>query len=684
MENLWSDSEAKGMNDLDSLVYMSRLIGANTELVVWGGGNTSIKVTEPDIAGNDIEVLKIKGSGSDLKTIRHNQFAHLRQADIVPLIERKDMTDEDMVDYLDKCMLDPKNPRPSVETLLHAFLPFKCVAHSHADAIVSLTNNVDQQKVLTDVYKGNMGLVEYIRPGFLLSKLVGEQVIQNPNLRGVILAKHGLFTWGDTAKEAYDRHIDLVTEAETYLKDHQIKTLTHGHTHDLDPDKQKSLVEILTPMMRGLISKTSKKVLKYDNSKEIMNFLSYQESPELSQIGPATPDHLIHTKQKPLWVDLDKSGDSNAMYTSLKTQLDDYAINYDKWYEQHTSGSDIKLDPFPRVILIPQLGMWTTGKDAKATTITGDIYHHTINVMTKSEGISSFISLSDQDAYDMEYWPLEQYKLTLAPPDKDLASKVALITGAANGIGKAIAATLATEGAHVFLTDIDETKVQEVVEELKDTIDPLRISGCSMDVTNQQSIRESYSQLIRQFGGIDILVSNAGIAPDGAIDTLELADWQRSLDINTTGHFLVASHSLRIMKSQDTGGSMIFIGTKNIPAPGAEFGAYSVAKAAEGQLARIIALEGGEFGIRANIINPDAVFQGTNLWSDKIKEARASAHGIDVTKIEEFYQNRSLLKKPVFAEDVAEAALFLASDRSSKTTGAMIPVDSGVKEAFPR
>ena len=230
MENLWSDSEAKGMNDLDSLVYMSRLIGANTELVVWGGGNTSIKVTEPDIAGNDIEVLKIKGSGSDLKTIRHNQFAHLRQADIVPLIERKDMTDEDMVDYLDKCMLDPKNPRPSVETLLHAFLPFKCVAHSHADAIVSLTNNVDQQKVLTDVYKGNMGLVEYIRPGFLLSKLVGEQVIQNPNLRGVILAKHGLFTWGDTAKEAYDRHIDLVTEAETYLKDHQIKTLTHGHT----------------------------------------------------------------------------------------------------------------------------------------------------------------------------------------------------------------------------------------------------------------------------------------------------------------------------------------------------------------------------------------------------------------------------------------------------------------------
>lgn len=684
MENLWSDSESEGMDDLDSLVYMSKLIGANTELVVWGGGNTSIKVTEPDITGKDIEVLKIKGSGSDLKTIRHNQFAHLRQKDIVPLIERDQMSDEDMVDYLDKCMLDPKNPRPSVETLLHAFLPFKCVAHSHADAIVSLTNNVDQQKVLKDVYNGEMGLVEYIRPGFLLSKLVGEQVIENPNLKGVILAKHGLFTWGDTAKEAYDRHINLVTEAENYLAENQINILTHGHTHDIDPEKQNSLVTILTPMIRGLISQTTKKVLKYDNSSEIMEFLAYEESSRLSQIGPATPDHLIHTKQKPLWVQLDKSEDSGAMYNSLKTQLNAYATNYDKWYENHTSGSDIKLDPFPRVILIPSLGMWTTGKDAKATTITGDIYHHTINVMTKSEGISSFISLTDQDAYDMEYWPLEQYKLTLAPPDKDLASKVVLITGAANGIGKAIAVTLANEGAHVFLTDIDAAKVAEVVSELKASIDPLRISGCSMDVTDQQSIYDSYCQLIRQFGGIDILVSNAGIAPDGAIDTLELSDWQRSLDINTTGHFLVASHSLRIMKSQNTGGSMIFIGTKNIPAPGAEFGAYSVAKAAEGQLARIIALEGGEFGIRANIINPDAVFQGTNLWSDKIKEARASAHGIDVTKIEEFYQNRSLLKQPVFAEDVAEAALFLASDRSAKTTGAMIPVDSGVKEAFPR
>ena len=684
MENLWSDSEAQGMNELDSLVYMSRLIGANTELVVWGGGNTSIKVTEPDIAGNEIEVLKIKGSGSDLKTIHHNQFAHLRQKDIVPLIDRDKMTDEDMVDYLDKCMLDPKNPRPSVETLLHAFLPFKCVAHSHADAIVSLTNNVDQQKVLADVFKGSIGLVEYIRPGFLLSKLVGEQVIQNPDLRGVILAKHGLFTWGETAKEAYDRHIDLVTEAEDYLESNKIKNLTRGHTHDLDPSVQSSLVQTITPMIRGLISQGNKKVLKYDNTPAIMEFLAYEESSQLSQIGPATPDHLIHTKQKPLWVELDKSSGDKALYESLKLELEKYARNYNQWYDTHTNGKDIKLDPYPRVILIPSLGMWTTGKDGKATTITGDIYHHTINVMTKSEGISSFISLTDQDAYDMEYWPLEQYKLTLAPPDKDLASKVALITGAANGIGKAIAVTLAKEGAHVFLTDIDEGKVQKVVEELQNTIDPLRIDGCSMDVTNQQSIQASYAKLVKKFGGIDILVSNAGIAPDGAIDTLELADWQRSLDINTTGHFLVASHTLRMMKAQNIGGSMIFIGTKNIPAPGAEFGAYSVAKAAEGQLARIIALEGGEFGIRANIINPDAVFQGTNLWSDQIKEARASAHGIDVAKIEEFYQNRSLLKKPVFPEDVAEAALFLASDRSSKTTGAMIPVDSGVKEAFPR
>ena len=684
MDNLWSESESSGMNDLDSLVYMSRLIGANTELVVWGGGNTSIKVTEPDIAGNEIEVLKIKGSGSDLKTIVHNQFAHLRQKDIEPVINRDSMTDEDMVDYLDKCMLDPKSPRPSVETLLHAFLPFKCVAHSHADAIVSLTNNVDHLEVLKNVYHGDIGLVDYFRPGFHLSKLVGIEVKNNPSLKGVVLAKHGLFTWGDTAKEAYDLHIELVTQAEEYLKEHKIKDLSPSTSHHTHSPNKKSLIRSLSPVIRGLISKETSKILKYDDSDEIMEFLIYKESSVLSQIGPATPDHLIHTKQKPLWLELDEQADSATTYQSLKTQFETYAQKYSEWYDTHTTGSDIKLDPFPRVILIPSVGMLTTGKDYKASTIAGDIYHHTINVMTKAEGISSFVSLSNQDAYDMEYWPLEQYKLTLAPPDKDLASKIALITGAANGIGKAIATMFASQGAHVFLTDIDEVKVNQVVEELKQTIDPLRISGCSMDVTDQDSINKSYQLLIEQFGGIDILVSNAGIAPDGAIDTLSLEDWQKSLDINTTGHFLVASEAMRIMKSQNTGGSMIFIGTKNIPAPGAEFGAYSVAKAAEGQLARIIALEGGEYGIRSNIINPDAVFQGTNLWSDKIKQARASAHGIDVDNIQEFYQNRSLLKKPVLAEDVAEAALFLASDRSAKTTGAMIPVDSGVKEAFPR
>ena len=342
------------------------------------------------------------------------------------------------------------------------------------------------------------------------------------------------------------------------------------------------------------------------------------------------------------------------------------------------------LDPNPRVILLPGVGMWTTGKDALAAQITGDIYHHTISVISSAQANSEFTSLTPQDAYDAEYWPLELYKLTLAPPEKELARRVALVTGAASGIGKAIAIGLASAGAQVIVTDIDYEGGVAVAEEINQANGPGRGQAFSMNVADQGEVARAFQDLRLAYGGLDILVSNAGIAPVGAIDTLTLAEWQRALDINTTGHFLVAAEAVRLMKEQGTGGSMVFIGTKNVPAPGADFGAYSVSKAAEVQLARVLALETGQFGIRVNVVNPDAIFQGSQLWSEELRQERASAHGVTLEGLEDFYHQRTLLKTQVRAEDVAEMVLFLASERSSRTTGAMIPVDGGVREAFPR
>jgi NAD(P)-dependent dehydrogenase (short-subunit alcohol dehydrogenase family) len=342
------------------------------------------------------------------------------------------------------------------------------------------------------------------------------------------------------------------------------------------------------------------------------------------------------------------------------------------------------LDPYPRVVLLPGVGMWTTGRDARAAVITADIYHHTIGVIRSAQSVSEYTSLTPRDAYDAEYWPLELYKLTLAPPEKELARQVALVTGAANGIGRAIALRLAAEGAHLAVTDIDTEGAQGVAEEINRRVGPGRAVAMPLNVADPAQVAQAYQDLRLAYGGLDILVSNAGIAPVGAIDTLSLDDWQRSLDINTTGHFLVAAEAVRLMKEQGAGGSLVFIGTKNVPAPGADFGAYSVSKAAEVQLARVLALENGQFGIRSNVVNPDAVFQGSQLWSEEVRQQRAAAHGVSVDQLEAFYQQRSLLRVPVRAEDVAEAVLFLASARSSRTTGAMLPVDAGVREAFPR
>jgi len=687
LRNLWKDADTAGMDDLDLLVYQSRLIGADTALVVWGGGNTSIKVDQADFRGRETPAMLIKGSGSDMKTIERKHFPSLRLDDVLPLFDEESMSDEEMVAYLSKCMLDPSAPRPSIETLLHAFLPYKSVAHSHADAIVALTNNENAQRTIQLVYGDDMAVIEYIRPGFHLSKKVGQAVRGNPRIKGVVLVNHGLFTWGDTAKEAYDRHADLVDLAEEHYNANaarSAKGLGGTAQKPLETARRHQVAAAIAPTMRGLASQRNRVVLRYDDASDVMGFLSTERGKALSGIGPATPDHLIQTKQKPLWVDVSDPEDVPSLLQALHQGMERYAEEYAQWYSQHTTGEEPMLDPYPRVVLVPGVGMWTTGRDSRAALITGDIYHHTIDVVTKALSAGAYTSLSARDAFEAEYWPMELYKLTLAPPEKELARQVALITGGAHGIGRAIALRLAREGAHVIVADLDQEGALSLAEEMNNTHGPGRATGLRMDVTSEEEVASAFEKLRLSYGGLDVLVSNAGIAPVGALDELPLADWQRALDINATGHFLVARQTVRLMRKQATGGSLVFVGTKNVTSPGKDFGAYSASKAAEVQLAKVLAIENGEFGIRCNVVNPDAIFEGSALWSKEVREQRARAHGISVDELEDFYRQRNLLKERVTGEDVAEAVLFLAGNRSAKTTGAMLPVDGGLRDAFPR
>jgi rhamnulose-1-phosphate aldolase/alcohol dehydrogenase len=666
MLNRWNSSST---DPLEQLVDQSRLVGMEEDLVLWGGGNNSVKSTSHDLLGRPIEVMYIKSSGSDMKSIVPKQFPAVRLDYIAPLRTRDgEMTDQEMVDYLARCLVDPSSARPSIETLLHAFLPARAVLHTHADAILALTNSRGREATVRAALGDSVTTVPYRRPGFRLSREVGDAFDAAPDADGIVLMNHGLITWGDSVQEAYDRHIALVTKAEEYLK----SVLVEEKTIRVTRSTSAQLSEV-APVVRGALSKQRPVVLELDDSEETLQFLAREDVDSITQVGAATPDHLLYTKRFPLVL----RGDDVA--AALQQHVDRYSA----WYAAHPSEFAM-LDPNPRVVLAPGIGMWTAGKDARAARIVRDIYRHTMRIVSAATSAGGYETLNDHDAFHGEYWPLELYKLTLLPPEKELAGKVAFVTGAASGIGRAIAERFAAEGAHVVVTDIDEALATEVANGIVAKHGLRRAVAVRLDVSDEDDVTRAFERTVREYGGVDVVISNAGISSFGSLDTLPSADWDRAFAVNTRGHFLVSRATLQIMKGQGTGGSIVFNASKNVTAPGRDFGAYSVSKAAEAQLCRIVALEGGEHGIRANMLNPDAIFGGSRFWSDEMRSMRAQSYAIDVEKLPDFYRNRTLLKTAVTGEDVAEAALFLAGPRSAKTTGAMLPVDGGVKEAFPR
>ncbi|PAD36865.1 bifunctional aldolase/short-chain dehydrogenase [Terribacillus saccharophilus] len=687
VQNKWNESNANHYEGLGELVYRSNLIGSDRSVCNWGGGNTSMKTTVEDFRGRPVEVMYVKGSGSDLATMGAHNFTGLRMEDIRPLIERDSMSDEEMVSYLSQCMIDASHPRASIETLLHAFLPYKHVDHSHPDSIISLCCADNGQEIAKEIFGERFVWVPYIRPGFTLSKMIAEAVAANPQAELVLMEKHGLVVWGETAKESYDRTIAVINEAESYIsqKQSETKAFSGEKFSVLDKDKRNQLITKVMPAIRGAVSGEKKMILSFDDSVDVLEFVNSEQAQLLSQVGAACPDHLVHTKRTPLYIAFDPSAD-NADDLLLKVEegIQNFAKDYEDYFSRLASEGDVMFEPVPRVVLIPGVGMVTTGKDKKAADISAALYHRAIAVMKGATALGDFVSLSESESFAVEYWPLELYKLSLAPPEARFSRSVVLVTGGAGGIGSATLRVFLEGGAHAVVTDINLEGAEKVAQELNETYGAGRAIAVKMDVTDESAIAEAFEKAVRQFGGVDHIINNAGLATSSPFDETTLKEWQLNMDVLGTGYFLVAREAFRLMKQQGIGGSMVFVGSKNSVYAGKNAAAYSAVKAMEMHLARCIAAEGGSYGIRVNGVLPDAVLQGSAIWGSKWREERAAAYNISPDELEEHYRKRTTLGVNIYPSDIAESIAFFASDAALKTTGCMITVDGGVPAAFTR
>jgi rhamnulose-1-phosphate aldolase/alcohol dehydrogenase len=685
-QNFWNAEDAAALPDLEGLVYRSNILGKDRAVVNIYGGNTSAKLTRTDHAGRAVEVLAVKASGSDVLTIKEKGFALLRMDEIEPLFQRAAMTDEEMVAYLERTAFEPGRPRQSIETLLHAFVPHKHVDHTHPDSVISLMCTEDAEEQARRVWGDRMAYVPYIRPGFTLSQWIGGKVRQNPGIECVAMGKHGLVTWGPDSKTCYENTIRIIQEAEDYIADQKKGKRVYG-VLKIQPvaecDRHAIMAEAL-PVIRGAVSSRKTTILQYDDSPAVLDMVSSERTPAVSQIGAACPDHLVHVKRQPLFIDWQMSEGTETLKEKIRAGVKDYEQQYVRYFEDNKEPGDELRDAAPRVILIPGLGMVNTGKDITNADVSRQLYHRAIAVIGDSEALGGFVSLTPKEAYDIEYWPLELYKLKLAPPDRDFAGKVALITGAASGIGRATAYRMAHDGAHVVIADINRENGEAVAEDMQGRFGKGRALFVHTDVTSESAVESAIRQTVMKYGGLDILVNNAGIAGGASIEETTLAMFQRNIDILVTGYFLMAREAFKVMKAQGIGGSMVFVGSKNSIAAGKGATAYSTAKAAELHMARCLAEEGGQYGIRVNSVLPDAVIQGSSIWDSQWKEARARQYGISVDELGDFYARRNVLKAEIFPEDIAEAIAFLAGPRSAKTTGGIITVDGGVTNGYVR
>lgn len=691
LTNLWDKARAAGMSEPELLLYRSNLLGSDKRVTNYGGGNTSAKVMQKDpLTGETVEVLWVKGSGGDVGTIRMDGFATLymdKLRALKGLYRGVDFEDE-MVGYLPHCTFNLNARAASIDTPLHAYVPKKHVDHMHPDAIIAIAASANSKALTQQIFGGEIGWLPWKRPGFELGLWLETFCLENPQAKGVVLESHGLFTWADDAEACYGLTIDVINRAIVWFETETAgKAIFGGEKHKaLAPRERRAVAARLMPAIRGVVSEEAHMVGHFDDSDAVLQFVCGKDMEALAELGTSCPDHFLRTKIRPLVVDFDPAKpDIAATLESLKPAVEGYRKDYAAYYDRckHADSPALR-DPNAIVYLVPGVGMITFAKDKATARISGEFYTNAINVMRGASTVSTYVGLPEQEAFDIEYWLLEEAKLQRMPKPKSLAGRIAVVTGGAGGIGSATAARLLSEGACVVLADIDETALASAADNLAGSHGKDVVRTVQMNVTDEAAVIAAYAEIAVEFGGIDIVVSNAGIASSAPVEETSLELWNRNLAILSTGYFLVAREAFKVLRQQAIGGSVIFIASKNGLAASPNASAYCTAKASEIHLARCLALEGADAGIRVNVVNPDAVLRGSKIWSGEWLDQRASTYKTDKEGLEEMYRQRSMLKRSVLPEDVAEATYFFASEASSKSTGNIINVDAGNVQAFTR
>ena len=685
--NNWKESFNK-QSKLNQLIIRSNLLGSDLKVTNFGGGNTSSKISLKDPITKKMEnVLFVKGSGGDLGSIKEDGFAslYLDKFNSLKNIYRGFNHEDEMVGYYPMCTFN-NNPRAaSIDTPLHAYVPFPEVDHTHPDSIIALATMNNGREVINKVYQGKVGWLNWQRPGFDLGLKMENLIEKNKDIMGIVLGHHGLFTWGDTSKECYSNSIQLIKRAQTYLNN-SIKKYSFGkpiYKKKTQPDFEEKLIATI----RGLLSKENSKILHLDKSDITLEFVNSQNLKKVASVGTSCPDHFLRTKRLPMVLpslsELVKN--ENKINKIIEENLTKYKNAYAKYYMRNKSkGSPNLRDPYPVIILIPEYGMMSFAKNKSTARVSSEFFCNAMNVMKGAEGISKYTGLTEKEAFRIEYWDLEEAKLKRMPPEKELAGKVALITGAAGGIGSATANKFLSEGCCVVLTDIDTSALEAKKEEFIKKFGKDVVHSIAMDVTSEKEVKKAVSSSINTFGGIDILVANAGFSSAALFENTSSKLWDKNMDILSKGSFLISREVYQKMIEQNNGGSIIFIASKNSLNASKGASAYSVAKSSLLHLSRSIALEGANYKIRSNVINPDAVIQGSKIWQGEWKKQRAASNKISVNNVEDFYKNRSLLKVSILPQDIAEGIYFFASSKSQKSTGNIINIDGGNITSFTR
>jgi len=693
---LWDDEYAQQLagDEVALLLYRSNILGSDLRITNYGGGNTSCKVMDKDpLTGEEVEVMWIKGSGGDIGTLKKSGLAALyvdRLRDLEKVYRGIEHEDE-MVELFNHCIFDLASKAPSIDTPLHGFLPFKHIDHLHPDAAIAIAAAKDGEKITQELFNGSIGWVDWQKPGFDLGLQLRQCLEENPGIRGIMLGSHGLFTWGDTAKESYINSLDVIEACANYLEENYGKNraIFGGQKiESLDPKERQNQASKIAPILRGFCSSERHMIGHFTDDHRVLEYINSNDLEKLAPLGTSCPDHFLRTKIQPLILNLDKNedlSDVNALKEKLTPLFEDYRAMYTAYYEtcKHPNSPAIR-DRNPVIIIFPGVGMFAFAKDKQTARVAAEFYTNAINVMKGSEAVSEYTSLPRQEAFNIEYWLLEEAKLQRMPKPKALSGRIALVTGSAGGIGKAIAKKFAEEGAVIVLNDLNAERLAGTKKEFENAFGIDNVVSVPLDVTNAEQIKVAFEKACLNFAGIDIVVNNAGLSISKSIEDHTEKDLDLLYDVLVKGQFYVTQQAVRVMKAQGVGGDIVNIVSKNALVSGPNNAGYGSAKASQLHLSRLNAAELGPDKIRVNVVNPDAVISDSNIWAGGWAEGRAKAYGVSVDELPAFYAKRTLLNEVILPDDIANACFAFVGGLLNKSTGNVLNVDGGVAMGFVR